>query len=145
HLAQQFKNVKQWTAETPNLYKAEIKLLKDGKAIHQITETIGFRSIEIRKGDGIYVNGERVLMKGVNRHSFWPESGRTLNKELNHADVRLIKEMNMNAVRLTHYPSDPDFLKACDELGLYVMNELAGWHGKYDDAVGKKLVKEMVT
>ncbi|MBD0823760.1 glycoside hydrolase family 2 protein [Aestuariibaculum marinum] len=145
HLGGQFENVKQWTAETPNLYTAEIKLLKAGKVVHEIKETIGFRTIEIRKGDGIYVNGQRVLMKGVNRHSFWPESGRTLNTELNYADVRLIKEMNMNAVRLSHYPPDPDFLKACDELGLYVMNELGGWHGHYDDAVGKKLVKEMVT
>ncbi|WMI66234.1 glycoside hydrolase family 2 TIM barrel-domain containing protein [Aestuariibaculum sp. YM273] len=145
HLAGQFENIKQWTAETPNLYTAEIKLLKAGKVVHEIKETIGFRTIEIRKGDGIYVNGQRVLMKGVNRHSFWPESGRTLNTELNYADVRLIKEMNMNAVRLSHYPPDPDFLKACDELGLYVMNELGGWHGHYDDAVGKKLVKEMVT
>tara|TARA_R110002050_G_scaffold53118_3_gene120886 strand:- start:13343 stop:16207 length:2865 start_codon:yes stop_codon:yes gene_type:complete len=145
HLEGQFNNIKQWTAETPNLYSAEIKLLENGKEIHQITETIGFRTIEIRKGDGIYVNGQRVLMKGVNRHSFWPESGRTLNTELNYADVKLIKEMNMNAVRLSHYPPDPDFLKACDELGLYVMDELGGWHGHYDDAVGKKLVKEMVT
>lgn len=144
HLSGQFNNIKQWTAETPNLYTAEIKLLKDKKVVHQITETIGFRTIEIRKGDGIYVNGQRVLMKGINRHSFWPESGRTLNTELNYGDVRLIKEMNMNAVRLSHYPPDPDFLKACDELGLYVMDELAGWHGHYDDAVGKKLVKEMV-
>ncbi|MEN3323141.1 glycoside hydrolase family 2 TIM barrel-domain containing protein [Mariniflexile soesokkakense] len=145
HLSGNFKNVKQWTAETPNLYKVGIKLFKDKTLLHEITETIGFRTIEIRKGDGIYVNGQRVLMKGVNRHSFWPESGRTLNKELNYADVRLIKEMNMNAVRLSHYPPDPDFLKACDELGLYVMDELGGWHGHYDDAVGKKLVKEMVT
>ncbi|WP_370479469.1 glycoside hydrolase family 2 TIM barrel-domain containing protein [Tamlana flava] len=145
HVSGQFRNVKQWTAETPNLYKADIKLLKAGEVVHQISETIGFRTIEIRKGDGIYVNGQRVLMKGVNRHSFWPESGRTLNTELNYADVRLIKEMNMNAVRLSHYPPDPDFLKACDELGLYVMDELGGWHGHYDDSVGKKLVKEMVT
>ncbi|MFV0541746.1 MAG: glycoside hydrolase family 2 TIM barrel-domain containing protein [Aestuariibaculum sp.] len=145
HLSGQFNNIKQWTAETPNLYKAKIKLLQSNKVVHQITETIGFRTIEIRKGDGIYVNGQRVLMKGVNRHSFWPESGRTLNKELNYADVRLIKEMNMNAVRLSHYPPDPEFLQACDELGLYVMDELAGWHGHYDDAIGKKLVKEMVT
>jgi hypothetical protein len=145
HLSGRFNNVKQWTAETPNLYKVVIKLFKDKTLLHEITETIGFRTIEIRKGDGIYVNGQRILMKGVNRHSFWPESGRTLNKELNYADVSLIKEMNMNAVRLSHYPPDPDFLKACDELGLYVMDELGGWHGHYDDAVGKKLVKEMVT
>ena len=145
HLSGSFKDIKQWTAETPNLYKAEISIYKGKELLHSISETIGFRTIEIRKGDGIYVNGQRVLMKGINRHSFWPESGRTLNKELNYADVRLIKEMNMNAVRLSHYPPDPEFLQACDELGLYVMDELGGWHGHYDDAVGKKLVKEMVT
>ncbi|WP_308991007.1 glycoside hydrolase family 2 TIM barrel-domain containing protein [Mariniflexile litorale] len=145
HLDGTFNNVKQWTAETPNLYKVAIKLFKDKTLLHEISETIGFRTIEIRKGDGIYVNGQRVLMKGINRHSFWPESGRTLNKELNYADVHLMKEMNMNAVRLSHYPPDPEFLQACDELGLYVMDELGGWHGHYDDAIGKKLVKEMVT
>lgn len=145
HLEGQFNNVKQWTSETPNLYNAEVKLFKGDELLHKITDVIGFRTIEIKKGDGIYVNGQRVLMKGINRHSFWPESGRTLNKELNYADVRLIKEMNMNAVRLSHYPADPEFLQACDELGLYVMNELGGWHGHYDDAIGKKLVKEMVT
>lgn len=140
-----FKNVKLWTAETPNLYGAKIKLFKGKELLHEITDTIGFRTIEIRAQDGIYVNGQRVLMKGINRHSFWPESGRTLNTELNYADVRLMKEMNMNAVRSSHYPPDPDFLKACDELGLYVMDELSGWHGHHDDAIGKKLVKEMVT
>lgn len=144
HLEGKFENVKQWTAETPNLYTVSIKLFRDKTLLHELTERIGFRTIEIRKGDGVYVNGQRVLMKGVNRHSFWPESGRTLNKELNYADVKLIKEMNMNSVRLSHYPPDPDFLRACDELGLFVMNELGGWHGHYDDAVGKKLVKEMV-
>jgi hypothetical protein len=145
YLSGEFRNVKQWTTETPNLYGVTIKLFKGKALLHEITDTIGFRTIEIRKGDGIYVNGQRVLMKGINRHSFWPESGRTLNKELNYADVNLMKEMNMNAVRSSHYPPDPDFLKACDELGLYVMDELSGWHGHHDDAVGKKLVKEMVT
>lgn len=143
-LSGSFENIKTWTSETPNLYEVRIELLKDEKVIHKINETIGFRTIEIKKGDGIYVNGTRVLMKGINRHSFWPESGRTLNKQLNYDDARLIKEMNMNAVRLSHYPPDPEFLAACDELGLYVMDELGGWHGHYDDAVGKKLVRETV-
>jgi beta-galactosidase/beta-glucuronidase len=63
---------------------------------------------------------------------------------LNTADVLLMKDMNMNAVRLSHYPPDPDFLQACDSLGLYVMNELGGWHGKYDTPTGVKLVKQLV-
>lgn len=145
HLEAMLTDFKTWTAETPNLYYVDFNVYQDKKLVHHVKERFGFRTIEIRESDGIYVNGQRVLMKGINRHSFWPESGRTLNKELNYADVKLIKEMNMNAVRLSHYPPDPDFLNACDELGLYVMDELGGWHGHYDDAIGKKLVKEMVT
>lgn len=140
-----FNNVKNWTAETPNLYYVNFTLTDGNKVLHKIKERIGFRTIELRKSDGLYINGEKVLAKGVNRHSFRPETGRTLSKKANYDDVKLIKEMNMNAVRLSHYPSDPEFLQACDELGLYVMVELAGWHGKYDTNVGAKLVKEMIT
>lgn len=70
-----------WTAETPNLYKAQFSLLdKDGKVLHNETETFGFRTIEVRESDGLYVNGVRIMVRGVNRHSFRPESGRTLSK-----------------------------------------------------------------
>lgn len=134
-----------WTAETPNLYKACFELLnKEGKVLHSETETFGFRTIEVRLSDGLYVNGVRINVRGVNRHSFRPESGRTLSKAKNIEDVLLIKDMNMNAVRLSHYPADPEFLEACDSLGLYVMNELAGWHGKYDTPTGIGLIKGMV-
>lgn len=140
-----FEGMKTWTPETPNLYHVEFALMQGTKVLHQLEERCGFRTIEVRESDGLYVNGQKVLIKGVNRHSFRPETGRTLSKKDNYDDVRLIKSMNMNAVRLSHYPSDPDFLRACDELGLYVMVELAGWHGKYDSNVGKKLVREMIT
>jgi len=139
------KNPLLWTAETPNLYTAQVSLLaNDGAVLHQISEKFGFRTIEVRESDGLYINDVRVNIRGVNRHSFRPESGRTLSKAKNIEDVMLIKSMNMNAVRLSHYPADPEFLAACDSLGLYVMNELGGWHGKYDTPTGIKLVKEMV-
>ena len=135
-----------WTAETPNLYSAHFTLLDElGKEIHKVSEKFGFRTIEVRESDGLYINGTKVTIKGVNRHSFRPETGRTLDREKNYEDVRLIKEMNMNAVRLSHYPPDPEFLEACDELGLYVMDELGGWHGKYDTPTGKKLIESLVT
>jgi len=135
-----------WTAETPHLYMAQFSLVdENGKVFHQSREKFGFRTIEVRESDGLYINGVKVTIKGVNRHSFRPETGRTLDRKKNYEDVRLIKEMNMNAVRLSHYPPDPEFLEACDELGLYVMNELAGWHGKYDTPTGKRLVESMVT
>lgn len=139
-----FNNIKTWSPETPDLYYVQFTLSDNGKVKHVVKERIGFRTIEVRPSDGLYVNGQRVMIKGVNRHSFRPETGRTLRKKDNYDDVKLIKEMNMNAVRLSHYPSDPEFLDACDELGLYVMVELAGWHGKYDSNVGAKLVHEMV-
>ena len=137
---------KLWSAETPNLYTATFSLVgKDGKVLHTEKQKFGFRTIETRESDGLYINGERVLIKGVNRHSFRPESGRTLSKTKNIEDVLLIKSMNMNAVRLSHYAADPEFLEACDSLGLYVMNELTGWHGKHETIVGQKLVKSLVT
>ena len=134
-----------WTAETPNLYKAQFSLLdKEGKVLHHETETFGFRTIEVRESDGLYVNGVRINVRGVNRHSFRPESGRTLSKAKNIEDVLLMKGMNMNSVRLSHYPADPEFLETCDSLGLYVMDELGGWHGKYDTPTGVRLIEGMI-
>ena len=134
-----------WTAETPNLYKAQFSLLdKDGKVLHSETENFGFRTSEVRESDGLYINGVRINVRGVNRHSFRPESGRTLSKAKNIEDVLLMKSMNMNSVRLSHYPADPEFLEACDSLGLYVMDELGGWHGKYDTPTGVRLIEGMI-
>lgn len=140
------KSPKQWTAETPNLYTAVFTLQDaNGKTLHKERQKFGFRTIEYRASDGVYINGQKVIFKGVNRHSFRPETGRTLSKAKNIEDVKLIKGMNMNAVRLSHYPADPEFLEACDSLGLYVECELSGWHWAHPTIVGKQLVKEMVT
>jgi len=139
------KNPDLWNAETPNLYTVEVLLQKNGQTFHSITERFGFRTIEIRAHDGFYLNGKKIILKGVNRHSSWPESGRTLSREIHIKDIALIKEMNMNAVRMSHYPPDVEFLDLCDSLGLYVFDELAGWQKSYDEEVGAKLVKETVT
>lgn len=139
-----YGNLKLWSAEFPNLYQAKIQLYQQGKLLHVQTEKIGFRTVEVKQRDGIYVNGVKMKFKGVNRHSFWPNSGRTTSKELSIEDVRLMKDMNMNAVRMSHYPPDKHFLEVCDSLGLYVMDELAGWHGNYDTPTGSKLLKEML-
>jgi hypothetical protein len=137
---------KLWSAETPNRYRVAFTLLdKDGKAVHVERDKFGFRTIETRLNDGLYINGTKVKIKGVCRHSFWPETGRALSKAKNIADAELLKSMNMNAVRLSHYPADPDFYDACDSLGLYVMDELSGWHGFHETINGQKLVREMVT
>ncbi|MEP0366429.1 MAG: glycoside hydrolase family 2 TIM barrel-domain containing protein [Cyclobacteriaceae bacterium] len=143
-LSSQIEGIKPWNPENPNLYEVKFILESKGKAIHEYTERIGFRTVEIRPRDGIYVNGVQVKFKGVNHHSFWPESGRTTNKQMSIHDVQLMKDMNMNAVRTSHYPPDAHFLDACDSLGLFVLEELAGWHDAYDTKVGSKLLKEMV-
>ncbi|MGJ7030134.1 hypothetical protein GGU45_000612 [Niabella hirudinis] len=133
-----------WTSETPNLYNVNVYLKENGKTVYRLNERFGFRTIEVRHGDGIYVNGVQVKMKGVNRHCWSPETGRTLNDSLQLLDVKLIKEMNMNAVRCSHYPPDQRFLELCDSLGLYVLDELAGWQKAYSTEAGKPLVKEMI-
>jgi hypothetical protein len=139
-----FSNIQPWSSEFPYLYIAEISLIKQGKVLHTVKQRFGFRTIEVKPRDGVYVNGVKIKFKGVNRHSFRPESGRTTSKQISIEDIQLIKEMNMNAVRMSHYPPDAHFLDMCDSLGLYVMDELAGWHGHYDTETGTKRVKEMI-
>ena len=136
---------KQWTAETPNLYNVEVRLKRAGKILHTYTQHFGFRTMEVRDGDGLYVNGRKIILKGVNRHSFWPDSGRCLSEAVHRLDIETIKDMNGNAVRMSHYPPDVEFLDLCDELGLYVLDELAGWHNNYDTPTGTRLVEAMVT
>lgn len=133
-----------WSAEFPHRYEVVFDLYDNNKLIHRIKQRFGFRTVEVKQRDGIYVNGVKMKFKGVNRHSFWPSSGRTTSKALSIEDVELMKAMNMNAVRMSHYPPDDHFLEVCDSLGLYVMDELAGWHGHYDTPTGTKLLREMM-
>lgn len=133
-----------WTAETPHLYHLRITLEGQAAPIHVINPRFGFRTIEVRAGDGFYLNGKRIVLKGTNRHCFWPDTGRTIDPEMSYADVRLLQEMNMNAVRMSHYPPDQHFLEACDELGLYVLDEIAGWQNSYDTPTGRRIIGETV-
>jgi len=144
NLKSQIDSPKLWTGETPNLYVAEFRLKQNGQVIHKISQRFGFRTMEVRDGDGLYVNGHKVILHGVCRHSFWPDSGRCLSEAVQRLDINTMKDGNINAVRMSHYPPDAQFLDLCDELGLYVLDELGGWHHYYDDEVGPKLVREMV-
>ncbi len=134
-----------WSAETPTLYTAVVRLEQGATVLHEMKQRFGFRTIEVRAGDGIYVNGRRVMFRGVCHHVAWPTLGRASSERIAKLDLDLIQEMNMDAVRMSHYPPDEDFLDRCDERGLYVLDELGGWHGKYDTDVGRKHVYEMVT
>jgi hypothetical protein len=138
-------NVKPWSAEEPNLYQVEFLLESGGKVLHRTVDRIGFRTIEVRPKEGVFVNGRRITVKGVNRHCFRPESGRALDPQDSVNDVRLIQSMNMNAVRCSHYSPDEAFLKACDELGLYVIDELCTWQKPVlDTPSARRLIGELI-
>jgi hypothetical protein len=145
HITGSLSNPVTWNPEAPYLYKAVFRLKSKGKIIHEHIEKIGFRTVEVKERDGIYVNGARIKFKGVNRHTFHPDFGRTSSKKLSIEAVSLMKEMNMNAVRMSHYPPEKHFLEVCDSLGLFVLDELTGWQTPaYDETVGRKLVEEMI-
>jgi hypothetical protein len=139
-----FSNPALWNPEFPNRYQVLVSINDGKKVLHQITQKFGFRTVEVKTSDGIYVNGQKIMFRGVCRHTFWPSSGRTSSKKLAIEDVNLIKDMNMNAVRMSHYPPDQYFLDVCDSLGLFVLDELAGWQKFYDTPTAQRLVKEMV-
>ncbi len=111
------KHAKLWSAETPYLY--DMKLSANGEVIYN---RVGIRTSEVK--DGIYLfNGKPIKFYGVNRHDFHPEKGYAVSKEDMRRDVELMKSLNVNAVRTSHYPSSPLFYELCDEYGLYVMSE----------------------
>lgn len=139
-----WSDVKVWNIEAPELYVARLELKdRSGNVIQVREERIGFRTIEFFPQDGIYLNGTRLIVKGINRHSFSVDGGRTTSAAMSRQDALLIKEMNMNAVR-SHYPPDEHFLDMCDSLGLVYIDELSGWHGRYDTETGARLIRKMV-
>jgi beta-galactosidase len=115
--------VKLWSAELPNRYVVRISLLDtNGKVIDSTEQIIGFRKIEIVRGD-LLVNGKRIMIQGVNRHDHHPDRGKAVTVQDMREDVVAMKQHNINAVRCSHYPNDSRFLDICDELGLYVVDE----------------------
>jgi hypothetical protein len=139
-----FTNIQPWNPEQPNLYNVVVSIKQGTTTVHTIRQRFGFRTAELKPLDGFYVNGKKVVFKGVNRHSQWPESGRTLSRAVHLADIAAIKGMNMNAVRMSHYPPDKEFLDLCDSLGLFVIDELTGWQKAYDTVTARRIVKEVV-
>lgn len=116
-------NVATWTAETPNLYTLML-VLKDGngKTLEAVSDKIGFRTVEIRNKQ-LLVNGQPILIKGVNMHEHNESTGHYVPKELMMKDFELLKKLNVNTVRTSHYPQQELFYKLCDEYGIYVIDE----------------------
>jgi len=116
-----------WSPEDPRLYWAEGILEDDSGTVDRIHLRFGITRAEFRPGDGFFLNGDRVDLHGANRHESIPGLGSALNAEMHRADVRLMKELGANFVRLSHYPQHPSFLDACDEIGVMVYPEIATW------------------
>lgn len=136
-------NVRQWSAEVPNLYTLLVELYDgNGKLTSATARRIGFRTVEIADGE-VRVNGKRVMIRGVNRHEHDPRTFHVMSMETMRKDVELMKRANVNAVRTSHYPNDPRWYDLADEYGLYVMDEAnieshgymeMGWKAQDDKA-----------
>ena len=115
-------NPQKWTAETPNLYNLCISLYDGSKLLECIPQRVGFRKVEI-KNQQLLVNGQPILIKGVDRHELDPDGGYVVSVDRMIQDIQVMKQLNVNAVRTSHYPNDPRWYELCDEYGIYVTAE----------------------
>ncbi len=112
-----------WTVDTPTLYRAESILKKDGRTCDEYSTTFGIRSIEVRPNDGFYLNGEKIVFKGVCNHSDLGPLGMAVNDAAIRRQIRILKDMGCNAIRTSHNMPAPELVKACDEMGMMLMAE----------------------
>ncbi len=124
-----------WDAEHPNLYRLECQLLDGDRSLETLVRRIGFRQVEVR-GPQLLVNGRPVKLRGVCRHEMYADCGRSLREPLWRESVELFREANINLIRTSHYPPAEELIDACDELGMYVLEEAPMHHAVYqpDDA-----------
>lgn len=123
NFSERVRNPRKWNAEEPNLYSVQIDLYADDEQlIHSVTHKTGFRSSEIKNGQ-LMINGRPITIRGVNRHEHDPVTGRLVTRESMLKDIQLMKQFNINAVRTSHYPNDPEWYRLADEYGMYILDE----------------------
>lgn len=122
----QIQNPNLWSPDSPYLYNLSVELVQDGKVIDETSLRTGVRSIKFAT-DGFYLNGEKLYLRGTNRHQEYPYVGYALSDNARYRDAYKIKEAGFNFVRSSHYPQSPAFLDAADELGLLIMDAIPGW------------------
>lgn len=115
-----------WSPQSPNLHYLEVSLLSGGQLIDSQRERIGIRRFELGQG-GLLLNGEKLFLRGVNRHQEYPYVGNAVPARAQYRDALKIKQAGFDCIRLSHYPQSPDFLAACDELGLVTIDGILGW------------------
>ncbi len=140
-------NIKLWHVDSPNLYNVAVRLLIDGKQVHERKVRIGLRDARFEL-EGFFLNGKRLQLFGLNRHELYPYVGYAMPERVMRRDAEILRhEFNCNMVRCSHYPQNEAFFNACDELGLMVWEEVPGWGYLGDEAWKRLLVrdtKEMV-
>jgi beta-galactosidase len=123
NLSENIDNINAWTAETPQLYRLKLRLdAWNGEPLEYSHHKIGFRDVELRDGK-LHVNGKSITLRGVNRHEHDPKRGRAVDRASMLRDIKLMKQLNFNAVRTSHYPNAELWYELCDEYGLYVVDE----------------------
>ena len=126
-LHHEIENVLLWDIDNPNLYNLKTILYDENNVYDIRVDRIGFRTVQFRK-DGFYLNGKRVIIRGLNRHQAYPYVGYAMPKSMQVDDAKVLKyTLGLNAVRTSHYPQSKHFINACDELGLLVFTEIPGW------------------
>lgn len=141
------KDIKLWSLDNPHLYHLKVNLIKDEMVIDENLERFGFREIEFT-GHGFYLNGEKIKLRGLNRHQSFPYVGYAMPKSAQRKDADILKDdLGVNIVRLSHYPQSDHFLDRCDEIGLLAFDEIPGWQHIGDKTwqdISVKNVKEMI-
>ncbi len=130
-----------WNTENPQLYEIKTQLKQEEEILDEKIQTYGFRKAEFLK-DGFYLNGQKLKIRGLNRHQSYPYVGYAMPKSMQRMDADILKkELGLNAVRTSHYPQSHDFLDRCDELGLLVFTEIPGWQHIGDETWQAQAVK----
>ncbi len=136
--------VELWSLDTPSLYTLKTALWRDGNLLDEVSTKFGFRQAEFRPNEGFFLNGERMKLFGLNRHQVFPYIGAAAPARLQRRDADILKhDLACNVVRTSHYPQSPHFLNRCDEIGLLVFEEIAGWQHIGDDAWQAKALQEL--
>lgn len=116
-----------WHPDHPHLYNLRIILESGGQVVDQLDQKVGIRQTEFRPHEGFFINGKHLPLRGINRHEKMPGLGNVFPPGLQREEAKKIKTLGLNLVRLSHYPQHPEFLNACDEMGLLVFPEIATW------------------